>query len=619
MGFFTCVQNKLPESDGNGETTLEKGETNPLDVPLDDIAEHLLSFLNGFKSLSEAKKVIEKKYEIKKEHGDCWPADDIKRAWGQTRTMNIKSNKRRYWAHVIILQILKRFMVYDECKQNAAQDDHDDTTNDINQSCETTPGMKESPEDTLSQSSDKLQMWRADLHAFKHKLIEQSSAVLESQLSAPITDVATLPAELREKICYAHSSSGESMNAALVNENEDTLYNNCELPKSIDNCEELNFTDTPYQIKTESENERREDGLWSTDDINRACGKAESTKGNSEDRLSQSSAELEAVEAAGGVKQSSGANRKSSKSDLNQAGSASKSLSGAQFPAGSQATRNDPSAPANQSGTNVSAASESEKADETICIRIPFSAMFSSGSPVSQRVRHQLSHYKLINGFPSDTDLRIRKSYAMSFDTETMNAKLVYEILNRETLVDRCDRPDDFGNGYVKGHLAAARNHRWCREANNDANLFSNMIPQDSTLNNSTWKSLENDCRNMTRNTQIRNVHVYTGPLYRRPMDHSVLGGKRVPSHLFKVIIKENVNGTVEEPECFVIPNEAPQTNGRNVQRVNIEFIERNSGLMFIERRPNMNMRDFTKSVILQGEGGSGEPCEVNISVRISS
>uniref|UniRef100_A0A672L885 Uncharacterized protein n=1 Tax=Sinocyclocheilus grahami TaxID=75366 RepID=A0A672L885_SINGR len=185
-------------------------------------------------------------------------------------------------------------------------------------------------------------------------------------------------------------------------------------------------------------------------------------------------------------------------------------------------------------------------------IRIPFSAMFSSGSPVSCRETQQPSRYKLINGFPSDTDLKIRKSYAMSFDTETKNAKWVYEILNKETIVNECERPEDFGQGYVKGHLAAAANHRWCREANNDANLFSNIIPQNSTLNNSTWKTLENE----VVTNKICNVHVYTGPLYLKQMDNSVLGGKRVPTHLFKVIIVENVNGTVRAPACYVMPNE---------------------------------------------------------------
>uniref|UniRef100_A0A672L880 Uncharacterized protein n=1 Tax=Sinocyclocheilus grahami TaxID=75366 RepID=A0A672L880_SINGR len=206
------------------------------------------------------------------------------------------------------------------------------------------------------------------------------------------------------------------------------------------------------------------------------------------------------------------------------------------------------------------------------------------------------SRYKLINEFPSDNIVNITRSYAMSFDNYTGNAEWVYEILNRNTLVNNCD-PISFGQGYVKGHLAAAANHRWCREAYNDTYLFRNIIPQNHLLNIRTWKDLENRCRNMTTDNEIRNirnVHVYTGPLYIRPMRVFDLEGRRkiVPTHLFKVIIVENVNGTVNAPGCFVMPNEAPQTTDLDVFRVNIEEFQRVSGLTFIEHGLNLGDTD---------------------------
>ncbi|XP_058624274.1 endonuclease G, mitochondrial-like [Onychostoma macrolepis] len=364
----------------------------------------------------------------------------------------------------------------------------------------------------------------------------------------------------------------------------------------------------------------------------KACGKAESMKGNSEDRSSQSSAELETVEAAGGVKQSSGVNRKSTNSGLNQTSSASQRRSGARFPAESQATRNDPGAPDDQSGTNVSAA-ESEEAenhteDETIYIRIPVTVMF--GSEPGDVVKPVQSPNKLINGFPSNTDIRKRKSYVMSFDNETNNAKWVYEILNSDSLVDNCRKLKPFENDYHKGHLAAAANHRWCREANHDTNLFSNIIPQHKKLNQGMWKKLENRCRKIQQKKMECNVHVYTGPLYLREKNDACfrvrkfremnrMGGKVIPTHLFKVIIVENKNGTVEEPECYVMPNEEPEHENLTDYNWDIKNIEAASGLTFIQHRPNANMRDHMKTVTLQGEGGNGESHTVNIYVRISS
>uniref|UniRef100_A0A673IRP4 Uncharacterized protein n=1 Tax=Sinocyclocheilus rhinocerous TaxID=307959 RepID=A0A673IRP4_9TELE len=267
-------------------------------------------------------------------------------------------------------------------------------------------------------------------------------------------------------------------------------------------------------MKAKRENGRGEDVLWSTADINQACGKAEIMKVISKERSTQSSDELKTLGADGGVKQHSGGNHPTS------------------------------------------------------------SYLWQTGIP------YVTSRYKLINGFPSDNIVNITRSYAMSFDNNTGNAELVYEILNRNTLVNNCD-PISFGQGYDKGHLAAARNHR-------------NIIPQNHLLNIRVWKDLENKCRNMTTDNEIRNVHVYTGPLYIRPMPYFELEGRRkiVPTHLFKVIIVENVNGTVRAPGCYVMPNEAPQTTDLNVYRMNIGEFQRVSGLTFIEHGLNLGDTD---------------------------
>ncbi len=185
------------------------------------------------------------------------------------------------------------------------------------------------------------------------------------------------------------------------------------------------------------------------------------------------------------------------------------------------------------------------------------------------------------------------------------------------TLVKNCQQIS-FGHGYVKGHLAAAANHRWCREAFNDTYLFSNMIPQNRTLNNSTWVRLENYCRNMIRNQQISNVHVYTGPLYNFT-DNLVLEGKRVPSHLFKVIIVEKVSGTVEEPECYVMPNEEPQSTNIDFYRMDIRHFQRDSGLTFIERRPSLRDTDSMITATLQGEDQNQISRDAYIEARITS
>lgn len=102
------VQRQPPASSGYGKTTLEKGGREPPNVTLDDIVDDLSSYFNEFPSLRKAKKQAEEKYNIIKEHDDCWKEDDIKRAWGKTQRMGKKSVRRQHWALVILIQVIEK-------------------------------------------------------------------------------------------------------------------------------------------------------------------------------------------------------------------------------------------------------------------------------------------------------------------------------------------------------------------------------------------------------------------------------------------------------------------------------------------------------------------------------
>ncbi len=629
MGLLTCVQNQIPDSYGNDETTFEKRETNPLDVPLDDIAEDLLSFLNEVKSLREAKKEIEKKYEIKKEDGDCWPADDIKRVWGKTRSMDIKSRRRRYWAHVIILQMLKRF-----------KKDHNDTTNDMNKSCETRSGMKENSEDTSSQSIAELETAGAaggveqmlgegkKLSKVSRPTESDSGVASGSQLSASSTDVPPSPAEVNP---VTSSSNSETKNAALLNEDEDTDNDN-DQRKDVDDYEL--YVEGMY----DPENEIREDDLCSTDDTNQACGKAESIQENSEYKSSQDSDELKTETAAEGVKQVSGGKDPES-NYYGQTNIGRQGGTGTQFPSGSQDTAKDVGAVTNQPGAD-SAAPNYETSmdidDEYNYICIPLSKFASTSTIESSDANpntdtHLDYTYQLIDQSPSNTQciIRTKESYVMLYDTDTKNAKWVYEILNKSTVpfhykkqtfkkddtIDDGKQALDSMNGfkdedkdYVRGHLAAAANHMWCQEAYKDTYLISNMTPQMSNINNGIWKTLENYCRNLI--DKVRNVHVYTGPLYQNNDEGSTMKGKAVPTHYFKIVIMEDENGKAKV-ECYIVENKKKESETTESKKndicdysVNLNKIETMSGLTFTHKGDN-NRRIEKKTLTCFGENGS--------------
>lgn len=290
-----------------------------------------------------------------------------------------------------------------------------------------------------------------------------------------------------------------------------------------------------------------------------------------------------------------------------------------------------------------------EEHQEPCYILIPFSVMSENTSTPNEdsipNTRHTYKlkdkdPYKNINGKPSVK----RKSYAMSFNNETNNADWVYEILNESTLAKNCSKPEFNNKYYQKGHLAAAANHMWCLEAKNDASVMRNRVPQYYTLNNRMWKILENDCRAKINNCNVCqinkskckckckskskcNVHVYTGPVYNpdpNPCFVSYKGKdnemryKTLPTALFKVIIVEHDNGTVQAPECYLIPNEDSKSNDYSKHSVRINCIERVTGLTFTEPLPSKTM-DSKKTITWVGKDDDDKLCTAEIEVIISS
>ncbi len=145
---------------------------------------------------------------------------------------------------------------------------------------------------------------------------------------------------------------------------------------------------------------------------------------------------------------------------------------------------------------------------------------------------------------------------------------------------------------------------------------MSNISPQHLTLNNGKWKTLENDCQTLAKETNIRNVHVYSGPLYLPGDGRKVkkIRGQEVPSHFFKVIIVEHKDRKVEL-KCYVMPNDA----SGDKYTVSIEYIERASGLIFRENSCSEGETESLRRVTWTGENEYDEPCTVTTHVNIST
>ncbi|GAA6233073.1 endonuclease G, mitochondrial [Lates japonicus] len=220
-------------------------------------------------------------------------------------------------------------------------------------------------------------------------------------------------------------------------------------------------------------------------------------------------------------------------------------------------------------------------------------------------------------GFPSLANIKTRESYVTSYDPRTRTASWVIEKLNPTSLSgpsdrkfcdfkedDRSTNADYKGSGFDRGHLAAAANHKWSQKAMEDTFYLSNVAPQNPHLNQNTWNNLEKLCRSLTK--RHLNVYVCTGPLYlpRQEADgklyvhYQVIGRNHVavPTHFFKVLILEQVDGRGVELRSYVLPNE-PIDEKVPLERflVPIETIERASGLLFV---PNIMRRTSSLQAI---------------------
>lgn len=673
MMSLICEQNQLPESSENSKTTLEKGGRSPPDVKLDFVLEDLLKYFNKLEILCKTKKEIEKKYGIVKEQDDCWSEDDIRRAWGKTQRIDYYLRRNR-WALVIVLQILKRQRTKEEesdlnegrhlvqrCaelslidtpdqmkaeRENGRGEDVIWSTVDINQACGKAESMKVISEERSTQSSDELktlgaaggdeQMSGAGKKVSKVSSLSEDSGVASgSQLSAFSTDVAPSPTEVNPIV---NSRNSKTKKAALMN--KDTLVNNCEQQTYVDNYDQC-LADVH-----DKENARWKNGLRS------ACGISQRMKENSGEGSTQSNAEPQQTEqtketAGQQPGADSGASKRKYKDNTGPEDSGERDDSN-DYPKRCSLKRNDDGSWTREKPNS-----------QTVYIRIPFSVMSGNESPsiTETEVQNKNPTYKLIDRVPYLTEIRKRKSYALLYNNQTKNAAWVYEILNSETLKEAGERKDVFSvdqsihpfyqassekytDPYVRGHLAAAANHMWCQKALDDTFLMSNITPQHKDLNNGKWKQLEAKCRSKTKENDIRNVHVYSGPLYLprdRVVKYKEMRGQAVPTHFFKVIIVEHYDGTAEL-ECYKMPKEKLEDKPKERVELEgykmpkkklednlddykepIEEIEKASGLIFREKSCSKGETDSDREITWTGENEHGETCTVKTQVRIST
>lgn len=160
-----------------------------------------------------------------------------------------------------------------------------------------------------------------------------------------------------------------------------------------------------------------------------------------------------------------------------------------------------------------------------------------------------------------DTYIVEHEQFTSSYNTTTLIPNWVaYELLpdeldgdsNRDGKEFKMDpdlrrvrqamREDYSGSGWTKGHMTPATDARWSDDAMAETFYFTNICPQDETLNGGDWQYLEKQVRNWAR--KYKGIYVVSGPI----VDENIYGtiGERevtVPDAFFKAVLVHKGNG----------------------------------------------------------------------------
>lgn len=130
-----------------------------------------------------------------------------------------------------------------------------------------------------------------------------------------------------------------------------------------------------------------------------------------------------------------------------------------------------------------------------------------------------------------------------------------------------------------RGHMCPKGDCRWSVESGHEADLLTNICPQNSNLNQGAWQKLENKCRQYAK--KEGSVVVVCGPIfYKRGGRNETIGKNRVvvPDAFYKIVIHDSAKKPWSEGYIYKNEIKEKRTDGY----VNtVEQIERITGIHF--------------------------------------
>ena len=131
-------------------------------------------------------------------------------------------------------------------------------------------------------------------------------------------------------------------------------------------------------------------------------------------------------------------------------------------------------------------------------------------------------------------------------------------------------REDYSRSGWDKGHMAPRADMRWSLQALEESYFFTNICPQDHTMNSSAWRKIEELTRRMAR--RHGSVLVVCGPLYTSHA-HGSIGDNavQVPDAFYKALAVNTTEGW--QTVGYIVDN-SPQDGAPKRYAVSVDSVE---------------------------------------------
>jgi len=143
------------------------------------------------------------------------------------------------------------------------------------------------------------------------------------------------------------------------------------------------------------------------------------------------------------------------------------------------------------------------------------------------------------------------------------------------------DSVDYWNSGYDRGHMAASADFKWNKKALSESYFYSNIIPQNSSLNQNAWNRLEMQVREWAIDNS--ELIVVTGPILKDNLPKLQQGSFKVsiPEFIYKIVL--DYFPPTYKAIAFLYPNKnVPYEPEKHI--VSIDSIETLTGIDFFPK-----------------------------------